>query len=65
MNERIKELSLAASDTIPDNTSVEHALYLFQKNFAELLIRKCAEVAADCGAYKPEYAIKQHFGVEE
>ena len=35
------------------------------ERFAESIVRECAEVAADCGAYKPEYAIKKHFGVEE
>jgi len=44
MNERIKELSLQASDSIPDDVNAEHAMYLFQKTFAELIVRECVRV---------------------
>jgi hypothetical protein len=40
MNERIKELALQASDSIPDDVSAEHAMYLFQKKFAELIMQE-------------------------
>ena len=43
MNERIKELSLQASDSIPDDVSAEHAMYLFQKKFAELIVEECVD----------------------
>ena len=43
MNDRIKELSLQASDSIPDDVSAEHAMYLFQKKFAELIVRECID----------------------
>jgi hypothetical protein len=66
MNERIKELSLQASDSIPDDVSAEHAMYLFQKKFAELIVRECAQVASDYdGAHYVGTAIEKHFGVEE
>jgi hypothetical protein len=54
-----------------DPKVLEHSdpepLYTRQEldKFALLLIRKCAEISSDCGAYKPEYAIKKHFGIEE
>jgi hypothetical protein len=69
MNERIKELSLQASDSIPDDVSAEHAMYLFQKKFAELIVAECAEVARQAdinGCNIGNYAwenIKQHFGI--
>ncbi len=44
MNERLKELSLQASDSIPDDVGAEHAMYLFQEKFAELIVRECAEL---------------------
>jgi hypothetical protein len=40
MNERIKELALQASDSIPDDVSAEHAMYLFQKKLAELIMQE-------------------------
>jgi hypothetical protein len=66
MNERIKKLSLAASDTIPDDASVEHALYLFQKNFAELIIRECSVFLKDTlDDHFAAEQLEEHFGVEE
>jgi hypothetical protein len=66
MNERIKELAelatLYTSDVCyPDDPDWHETR---DQRFAELLIRECAKVASDCGAYKPEYAIKKHFRVE-
>jgi hypothetical protein len=74
MNERIKELSLQASDSIPDDVSAEHAMYLFQKKFAELIVRECIKLAVPEDSYRDEWfkakcdvmnRIKEHFGVEE
>ena len=73
MNERIKLLSLQASDSIPDDVSAEHAMYIFQKKFAELIVAECADVAwrNTPETEELEYShlisdkIKQHFGVEE
>lgn len=33
--------------------------------FGELIVRECANVAADQSAIRPEYRIRRHFGVEE
>jgi hypothetical protein len=44
MNKRIQELSLQASDSIPDDVSAEHAMYLFQKKFAELILANADEL---------------------
>ena len=35
------------------------------EKFAELIIKECADVAADQSAIKPEFRIRKHFGVEE
>lgn len=77
MNERIRELSLQASDSIPDDVSAEHAMYLFQKKFAELIVRECVKVMYDNAIERKvppdinqtptHYAIAvlEHFGVQE
>jgi hypothetical protein len=71
MNERIKELSLQASDSIPDDVSAEHAMYLFQKKFAELIVRECCGAADEWYQkhnelhWDPAQHIRNHFGVEE
>jgi len=76
MNERIKELSLQASDSIPDDVSAEHAMYLFQTKFAELIVRECIGVVynergTDRGSDRDftivniALKIDRHFGVEE
>ena len=73
MNERIKELVVKATDSIPDDVSAEHAMYLFQVKFAELIVKECMEQVwysredgingNVCEVIKDR--IKQHFGVEE
>ena len=62
MNERIKELALQASDSIPDDVSAEHAIYLFQKKFAESIVRECARLVVDDDN---AYDILKHFGVDQ
>ena len=37
----------------------------FMNHFAELIVRECADIAADQSAIRPEYRIRRHFGVEE
>ena len=80
MNERIRELSLQASDSIPDDVSAEHAMYLFQKKFAELIVRECITTMNNLESdikqkfpWKKEEVVstsghiqklKEHFGVE-
>jgi len=79
MNERIKELSLQATDSIPDDVSAEHAMYLFQVKFAELIVEECMTTVLkeskwywDKDEFESSNAIqnaarrvKEHFGVEE
>jgi hypothetical protein len=65
MNERIKELAEQATTEEQDGFR-----YFDKKKFAELIVRKCAEVvtgAVDHREPASTYAdkIKQHFGVEE
>ena len=72
MNERIKELADQAELTIRTgrgNTYMSHPE--FNKKFAELIIRACADVAKETRwAVPPSQeqiarGIQQHFGVEE
>jgi hypothetical protein len=72
MNERIKELSLQASDSIPDDVSAEHAMYLFQKKFAELIVQECNKIMAKQyqGPIPQDVrhmmlVLQEHFGVED
>ena len=63
MHERIKDIAVECIvETINDSWVFNDAEL---EMFAQLIVRECAEVASDCGAYKPEYAIKKHFGVDE
>ncbi len=63
MNERLKELSLQASDSIPDDVGAEHAMYLFQEKFAELIVRECCQKLEDDGMVEVAIEMKQHFGI--
>ena len=75
MNERIKELAEKAR--IKDHWSIDEGRYLTnyldEEKFAELIVKKCMDVAKD---HTPETEeceytwlihdkIKEHFGVEE
>ena len=72
MNERIKELAIAAA---PANSSIPHSEWNIPKEFiekfAELIVRECADVAKETRwAVPPSQeqiarAIQQHFGVEK
>ena len=60
MNERIKELLEQAGvkyTIMPKDTVYE--------KFAELIVRECADVAADHEAFDIYEEIREHFGVEE
>jgi hypothetical protein len=70
MNERIKELAVAAA---PANSSIPHSEWNIPKEFiekfAELIVRECAEIA-NSGIDPAESHligndILEHFGVEE
>jgi hypothetical protein len=61
MNERIKELLVNAMTEVgPDDTDLKTL-----EKFAELIIRECANVAADHDAIDIYEEIREHFGVEE
>ena len=70
MNERILELALQAG--YKDSPTVRLAFQGFNKEkFAELIIRKCAELnfrelgLSGSASFDVSRMIKQHFGVEE
>jgi len=61
MNEQIKELLVKAMTEVgPDDTDLKTL-----EKFAELIIRECANVAADHDAIDIYEEIREHFGVEE
>ena len=64
MNEQIKQLWEEAAKTTQSDSWEEQTK--FMERFAELIIRKCAEVASDYdGADYVGITIKEHFGVKE
>ena len=75
MNERIKELieqattqkQIVAGDEFQLAMSVE---FFDKEKFAELIVRKCAEVADNADATRQKWEgigkyVREHFGVEE
>jgi hypothetical protein len=72
MNERIKEIAehanyLATEKEFPYD---EDWFYLYNKKFAELIIKECIDTVSDCTVEyctRPQIVseIKQHFEVEE
>ena len=69
MNERIFELAeLALEEThrVMGSTSLQEAFDdFYTEKFAELIVRECANVAADHDALDIYEEIREHFGVEE
>jgi len=73
MNERIKELEIETDAwcdaNFPANWTdrVDEFLPLWNKKFAELIVRECAYIATfnQYQAFTPGYYVKKHFGVEE
>ena len=67
MNELIKKLM---GKTLDDKfshtwtTMTYEDLEKFSEQFAELIVRECADIAADQSAIRPEYRIRKHFGVD-
>ena len=61
MNERIRELAEQAGCTIDGMGYGEGNI----EKFAELIVRECADVAADHDAMDIYEEIREHFGVEE
>jgi len=68
MNERIKELY---EQSLTHTTGKDHAgnpMLVIKQNpekFAELIVRECADVAANHDALDIYEEIREHFGVEE
>lgn len=70
MNNRIFELAKEADliewDILPSGARTpNHESVVKARKFAELLIRECANVAADHEALDIYEEIREHFGVEE
>ena len=72
MNERIKELAEQAGFGVRQNGSEVYTSKLEHlpitenvEKFAELIVRECANVAADHDAIDIYEEIREHFGVEE
>ncbi len=65
MNKLIKELADQASDT--SDYGLECVTDKFLEHFAELIVRRCADVADQNGGFWRGCgtSVKQHFGVEE
>ncbi len=66
MNERIQKLADQAQQYAEYNTPQGlEWLPMFKERFAELIIRECANVAADHEALDIYEEIREHFGVSE
>jgi hypothetical protein len=72
MNERIRELADQAELTIHTSTGTYMSHPEFNKKFAELIVRECADVLLEWKKepfpLDPDFAaslIKEHFGVEK
>ena len=66
MNERIRDIKDKLwSEEYWNNPNTDKLLSAQLNRFAELIVRECANVAADQSAIRPEYRIRRHFGVEE
>ena len=69
MNERIKELITRVWGIPPDDFL--EASWDFEENFAELIVKECAEAASnqvmdvEGNDWGVRWAVKNHFGVEE
>jgi hypothetical protein len=61
MNKRIREFAEQAYLYQEHDTFLIAAL----ENFAELIVRQCAEIADKAEPYKANDLIKEHFGVDE
>jgi hypothetical protein len=65
MNERIKELARQAGLIAPYGSDREGLSDFDYREFAELIVRECANVAADHDALDIYEEIREHFGVGE
>ena len=62
MNERITELMIEAGKTIPGDKNIDAD---FCKNFAELIVRECADVIQKRIGAKSALDVLEHFGVTQ
>ena len=62
MNERIKEFAIEARLITVDGITRYASDYEFEKRFAELIVRECANLVADDDN---AFDVLKHFGVEE
>jgi hypothetical protein len=65
MNERIKQLADQARKHFPKTESSGEFWVFDEAKFAELIVRECANVAADHEALDIYEEIREHFGVSE
>ena len=63
MNERIKDAWEKAAQAHSGDSWAEQTAFL--EKFAELIVRECANVAADHDALDIYEEIREHFGVED
>jgi hypothetical protein len=70
MNEKIKELAEQAAEYAAQNATGDWEVGpayqdLFNKKFAELIVRECAQVAEEVdGDSRARKCVLEHFGVE-
>ena len=66
MNERIRELVKQAADyaNTYSDAGADVWFEIYNKKFAQLIVRECAEIADKAEPYKASDLIKQHLGVE-
>jgi hypothetical protein len=74
VNERIQELynqsleekyQYGGSDAKPGEMYSNYITVLNPEKFAQLIVRECANIAADMSALDIYEEIREHFGVEE
>ena len=66
MNERIRELAEQAGYK-PLGTFADELMEIYNKKFAELIVRECADICEEHHAWTARMVgnqIKDHFGVE-
>ena len=65
MNERIRELAEQAGYE-PLGTFADELMEIYNKKFAELIVRECVDIADDYDGVGSTIVsrIKQHFGIE-
>ena len=70
MNEQIRQLAEQAKASVPAGLVVEEWIQVYNKNFAELIVRECMEwcdahATINGTAQQIRDSIKKDFGVEE